>query len=217
MKIDKNTLYRLIILSIFVFAIFLRGFTVDLHRQIADGDEKTYEYAAKNLVKYRMFTADRDGSIYNGERKAEPASTIQIGYPIVITIIYAIFGEGKSFFVFGFQLALSIINMLLAFGIMKRCKCNKIAILIVLILYAVYPGFIYNINKMLTEPLFTTLLLLFSYFFMLAINSDKIICAFFSAIVLGMATFVRGLAFPYFFMCLYIFYFYVYNNKRKKF
>ena len=51
MKIDKNTLYRLIILSIFVFAIFLRGFTVDLHRQIADGDEKTYEYAAKNLVK----------------------------------------------------------------------------------------------------------------------------------------------------------------------
>lgn len=216
MKIDKNTLYRLIILSIFVFAIFLRGFTVDLHRQIADGDEKTYEYAAKNLVKYRMFTADRDGSIYNGERKAEPASTIQIGYPIVITIIYAIFGEGKSFFVFGFQLALSIINMLLAFGIMKRCKCNKIAILIVLILYAVYPGFIYNINKMLTEPLFTTLLLLFSYFFILAINSDKIICAFFSAIVLGMATFVRGLAFPYFFMCLYIFYFYVYNNKRKK-
>lgn len=104
MKIDKNTLYRLIILSIFVFAIFLRGFTVDLHRQIADGDEKTYEYAAKNLVKYRMFTADRDGSIYNGERKAEPASTIQIGYPIVITIIMQSLGKENLFLFLDFNL-----------------------------------------------------------------------------------------------------------------
>ncbi len=193
----KNILYYLLLIVILLAALFLRIEYVDFDRQILVGDETVYENGAENLIKYGMFTFDREGDIRAGEKEPMPSSALQIGYPVIISIIYLIFGHNEKY-VFVFQCILSIIDIILMYGIMRKCHCKRAWIIAALALTACYPGFIYNINRMLTEQVFKTLLLLFTFLICAALNSDQKLWYYaFSAIVLGAAVFVRGLAFPY--------------------
>lgn len=223
-KISKNTkkirggVFAGCIVIILLIAIFLRLSFVDFQREIVQGDETAYHYAAENLLKYGMFTIDRDGAVYQGKCDPEPTSALQIGYPLVLALLYTLF-EHSSQIVFIFQFILSIVDLLLLIFIMYRCRCKNWVICLVLLLAAIYPGFIYNINRMLTEQLFKTLLLGFaaSFLYALQVKSSRKKTMFYivSAIILGFAVFTRGLAFPFLFLVLFIIFFYdTFGNKK---
>ena len=105
--------------------------------------------------------------------------------------------------------------------IMQRVRCTRKAILIITFFAALYPGFIYNINRVLTENIFVTLLLCFVSLFSFSINYSgrkKYIHRggyALSAIFLGMATYIRGLAFPFLLLGLFIIICYELKDKWK--
>lgn len=203
-KDKKNFMFYLIFCLIVFGAILLRITTVDFDRPINAGDETAYENSAENLLKYGMFTSDRNGEIRSGIKDPEPASVLQIGYPVVISVIYSLFGHASKN-VFYFQFLLSILDILLIYAIMSSCNCKRKWMLLVLSLVACYPGFIYNINRMLTESLFKSLLLLFVFFICRALNAENKLKWYVSgAITCGAAVFVRGLALPFSFLIIFI-------------
>lgn len=205
-------------LIIFLLSICIRLSYVDFNRQIGNGDEAVYHYAAENLLKYGTFTLDRDGAVYTGIREPVPTSALQIGYPLVLALLYTLFGHDSQV-VFIFQFILSIVDLLLIAWIMHICKCKKWAICIATLLAGIYPGFIYNINRMLTEQLFKTLLLVFAALFLYALDIEnqrkKTILYITSSLILGFAVFTRGLAFPFLFLALFMIFFYDKSQYKK--
>lgn len=216
----KGRIFAVSFMCIFIISIWVRFMAVDFHREISlgGGDEAAYHYAAENLLKYGVFTIDRDGSVYQGINQPEPSSALQIGYPLVIALLYTLFGH-ETRVIFVFQFILSMMDLLLIAAIMYICNCRKWTVCFVTLLAGIYPGFIYNIDKMLTEQLFKTLLLIFAAAFLYALNTkhgrSKMIMYMISALVLGFAVFTRGLAFPFLFLALYMIYFYESMHRTK--
>lgn len=203
---------------VFLISIFIRLSYVDFNKQIGNGDEAAYHYAAENLLKYGTFTLDRDGSVYNEIQEPRPTSALQIGYPLVLALLYTLFGHDSKV-VFIFQFILSIVDLILMVWIMHICKCKKWAICLVTLLAGIYPGFIYNINLMLTEQLFKTLLLAFAAIFLYALGAKagrkKTLLYTISSVILGFAVFTRGLAFPFLFLVLFMIFFYDTSHHTK--
>lgn len=203
---------------VFLISIIIRLSFVDFNKQIGNGDEAAYHYAAENLLKYGTFTLDRDGSVYNGIQEPRPTSALQIGYPLVLALLYTLFGHDSKV-VFIFQFILSIVDLMLIMWIMHICKCKKWVICLVTLLAGLYPGFIYNINLMLTEQLFKTLLLAFASIFLYALDTKddrkKTILYIISSVILGFAVFTRGLAFPFLFLVLFMIFFYDTSHNTK--
>ncbi|MDY8095879.1 glycosyltransferase family 39 protein [Paenibacillus polymyxa] len=186
---------------------------MDTSREIIWGDETTYHYAAENLIKYRTLTYDINGDIYNGNNEATPTPKLQPGYPIYIALIYILFGHSTSAVLISHVL-LSIFSFWLIYRILTLLKIRKPFIMISLILAAVYPGFLYSIDRMLTEQLFTTLFLAFVYCFLKSRQTNNVIWLGISAALLTCASHVRALAFP--FAVVVIFFLIIYDQNNKK-
>lgn len=102
------------------------------------------------------------------------------------------------------------------YRIMYHCKCKKTCMLVALLLAASYPGFVFNLNRMLSEQTFETLLLLFVFFICKALNTrQKLKWYTLGAITCGAAVFVRGLAFPFAILVITIILFYETENKKR--
>lgn len=212
MNINKKWYLGAIIL-IFTIGIALRLVVPDTSRTIIIGDETSYNHAAKNLLKYGTITFDMNGDIFNGVSEVVPSSALQPGYPIYISIIYMLFGESTKTVLIS-QVILSIFSLWLIFRTLELLKLRKPYIVISLAIAAVYPAFIYNIDRMLTETLFTTLLLLFSYLFLRSLQTNNFILLGGSGIVLACATHVRALAFPFIVVVIFILIIYEKQNKK---
>lgn len=214
MKLYKHKVYLLTIFLILLFAFFLRIMCVDYNRTIPiGGDESAYDYAAKNIIKYSCFTNDRYGEIYRGEKDIVPTTSIQIGYPIYISFFYLFSNSTKIIFIS--QCILSMITILLVWRILENIKLNKKIIVLIILLFSIYPGNIYNINRLLTETLFTTLFTAFIYFYLYWIeHSQNHIYLFLASLFLTCSIFIRGTALPFLFLCcLHIL---IYYKKRIK-
>ncbi|MBO2944774.1 glycosyltransferase family 39 protein [Paenibacillus sp. F411] len=209
---NRKLLYIVCILLTFAIGIILRVVIPDTTRAIIVGDETTYNHAAENLVKHGTVTFDMNGDMFKGIREVVPTSALQPGYPIYISIIYVLFGHSTQA-VLTSQIFLSILSLWLIFKMLELINVRKPYIVISLALAAVYPGFLYNIDRMLTETLFTTLLLLFSYFFLRSLQSNNIILLGVSGMFLACATHVRALAFPFIIVAIFVLVIYEKRNK----
>lgn len=196
---DKK--YYLGIFLILILAIFLRLYYVDYNREITiGGDESAYSYSAKNIIKYHKITNDRYGEMYNGNEKPISTTNLQIGYPLYLAFFY-LFSDSNTI-IFISQCMMSLLNIILVWKIMDILKIKKKTILFILLLFAIYPGNIYNINRLLTENLFTTLFLIFIYFYLYWMEENKnYIYLFLASIFLTFSIFVRGTALPFLFLC----------------
>lgn len=209
----KNLIYYLILVLVFVSAIIMRFNIADTSREIIWGDETTYHYAAENLLKYGTLTFDINGDMFNGNTEVVPTPKLQPGYPVFIAIIYFLFGHStKSVLIV--QVLLSIISLFLIFKILELTKIKKVFGIISLTLAVIYPGLIYNIDRMLTEQVFMTLLIAFTYFFLKSLQNNNIYLLGLSAAILTCATHIRALAFP--FAAIAILFLLVYGTRNKK-
>ena len=209
----KRVLYISSLILIFTIAIILRVEIADTTREIIIGDETTYHHAAKNLIKHGTITFDMNGDIFHGKSEVIPTSKLQPGYPIYIALIYTLFGHTTNTVLIS-QIILSILSLWLIFKTLDLLKIRKLYIIISLILATIYPGFLYNIDRMLTEQLFTTLILSFAYFFLRSIQNNNVYLLGISGAFLTCATHVRALAFPFVVVAIFILFVYERQNKR---
>ncbi|MDQ0089964.1 hypothetical protein J2T12_003377 [Paenibacillus anaericanus] len=205
--------YHVCIICIFLVAIIIRIFTVDTTRQLRTGsDEFVYHYAAENLLKYGTLSYDRDGTMFNGTLEIQPTTVLSPGYPLFIAIIYSLFNNSTQAVII-IQLILSIICLWFIYKTLSILKLKKPYIIITLLLSSLYPGFLYNIDRMLTEQLFTTLFLIFVYCFLKGMQENSTIIIGISALFLSCATHVRALAFPFLLLaCLFLI---IYERQHK--
>lgn len=203
--LKQRNIYNICIICIFVLAVLLRMNIVDTSRELREGsDEYVYHYAAENLIKFGALSYDRDGGMFNETIQISPTTVIPPGYPVFVAIIYFLFNHSVQA-VLIIQFLLSIICLWIIYKMLVLIEIKKRYTILVLLLASVYPGFIYNIDRMLTEQLFTTCFVLYAYFFLNSIKKNSIFYLFISSLLLGLATHVRALAFPFLFLsCLFI-------------
>lgn len=212
----KSKFYNLnnfLIVTIFFLALFLRIYYFDTELVLFN-DENVYFNAGANLVEYGTLTSDRDGAINRGEKIAEPSSSIQPGYPLFIALINKIFGDNQEIV----RLANILISMLSLFFIFKIAKLIGLRypyIIIVLMLATLYPGFNFNTAKILTEHLFTLLLLGHTYYFVSYLKNEKVRNLIFSTLIISFAVFVRANAFPLLIMSILFLFIYQWKDIKK--
>jgi 4-amino-4-deoxy-L-arabinose transferase-like glycosyltransferase len=199
---------------IFSVAIGLRATVPNIDRQIVAGDEETYHFSALNLIHHHTFTRDVTGEMFNGKTEVTPTANLSPGFPIYIAAIYGIFGEDTKNVLLS-NIILSIISFWLIYRILKELRASPVGLMIALTVAAIYPGFLYNTDRMLTEQLFMTLFLWAIHLFLRGAEHQRPWVLAASGVVLAAATHVRAQAVP--FVVLGIVYLAIYKGNRPNF
>lgn len=199
---------------IFLVAIVLRTVVPNTERQIVAGDEETYHFSALNLVHHHTFTRDVTGGMFGGTVELVPTANLSPGFSFYIAAIYAVLGEDPSKILVS-NVVLSIISFWLIYRILRTLRASSIGLVTALGITAVYPGFLYNIDRMLTEQLFVALFLGATLLFLIGTERQKRGVLAASGIILAAATHVRAQAIP--FIALALIYLAVYANSRASF
>lgn len=195
MDAAKRWGYWLALAVVIVAAGWLRVAHTDTSREILVGDETTYWHAAKSIIDHGTLIRDVDGSQYRGEVPALPTAALSPGYPLFIAAIIKL-GGGVST-VLTANIALSVMTLLLMGLVMRQLKLGPVASIIALAAAAAYPGFVSNLDRMLTEQLFLTLFLGFVYCALRGMLGDRPWWTLAAAVMLGVATHVRAQALPF--------------------
>lgn len=197
---------------IFLIAIFLRVTVPNVDRQILPGDEATYNFSALSLIHHHTFTRDVTGKMFRGEIALNPTVNLSPGFPIYIAAIYKIFGEDTKNILIS-NIVLSILSFWLIYRILKILRVSQTGLVIALIITAVYPGFLYNLDRLLTEQLFMMLFLGAIYLFLAGTERQKVWVLAASGITFAAATHVRAQAVPL--AILAVVYLAVYTENRR--
>lgn len=161
MKINNN----IIIISIFILAIILRCYYFDVNQQIM-GDEGVYYYGALNLINHNTVTYDYVGNMYANRIDVVPSPSIIPGYIFFLALLYNLFGISIEIARY-INILLSVISLVYMYRIMCLLNIRVIFKNSILFLAAIYPGFIYNTQRILTENLFLLLLLMAVFYYLL--------------------------------------------------
>ena len=142
------------------------------------GDALTYHSIAKNLIEKRQFSL-RD----------EDSPTIRRAplYPILLACIYLIIGESLRVVYFVQLMMLILGGYILTCSISLLTQRKNIPIL-GLFLYCLYFPFLYYTSLILTEILFTTLMIIFSYYLIKSIQFENQKDLIKSGLILGLLT-----------------------------
>lgn len=192
----RSPQYRALIYIVFLVAITLRIAAPNIDRSIIVGDESTYNYSALSILKHKVFVREVTGELYRGELPIRPTSALSPGYPVYIALIYKVFGTAERN-IFVSHIVLSIVAFWLMYRILETLKVSRIGMLASLSVAAIYPGFLYNIDRMLTEHLYLTLFLAFIYLFLTGAFNRNLMRLASAGFVLGLATHVRAQAVPF--------------------
>lgn len=189
-------LYCFAIAATLILAATLRITSTDTSRAIVLGDETTYWYAGQSIANYGVLTREVDGAMFRGEVPLEPTLRLSPGYPVFIAALGSV-APGSTEAVLASNIVLSIASLVLMLLVMHRLNLKRWAICTVLALAAVYPGFIYNLDRMLTEQLFVALLLSFVWVALIGIQSGKLWPLMVAGMLLALTTHVRAQALPF--------------------
>jgi len=189
-------LYRFFVCMAFVLAIGLRISIPDTHRPMIPGDETTYHFSASNLLRHGTLTREVDGKMFRGEVPVVPTSALSPGYPLYIAAIYSM-TNSSTHAVLTSQVIMSIGVFALIFALMVELSAARWAIVMTLLMVAIYPGFLYNIDRMLTEQLFMLLFVGFSYAFVRGLRRESCWWLALAGITLGLSVHVRAQAIPF--------------------
>ncbi len=168
-------------------------------------DAATYSWPAWNLI---------NGNGYSMDKHPPYTPTAHRGptYPLFLSGIYLIFGR-NYLVVQLIQALIGAITCILVYVIAKRFFDHKIAITSALIV-AILPSLVYFTNHVITEVLFTFLLVILCYALMKAFETQKKSIFAIAGILLGISVLCRPemLLFP---LALFVGLFFIYKQRRK--
>ena len=189
---DKKIIFLIIFLSL-INSLFYNLF---FDNSILYADANEYDQIAKNILK-GYFSLDADHKIITMKR--EPL------YPLFISIIYYIFGE-KLFWIQFFQTFIFILTCIITYLFARDYFGRKIAI-ISAILISCLPTLANYSVYLLTENLFTLLLVLFLYLFVTALKKNSLLFFLISGFILGLSALTKAIMVPFvFFIFILIFF-----------
>lgn len=205
----------LILALILMSAIFVRFHVNDVSRQVSSGtDETAYWYAAQSLIKHDTLTSDRDGNVYRSMGDVKPTLSVSPGFPVYLSLLTRTFGPNTTV-VFVFNILLSVGTLLLLFLIIRQLDISDNIALIFTALASIYPGSVYNLDRILTETLFVFLLASFVYASLLGMRSQRARDFAIAGFILAVATHVRPIALP--FLLVAVTFFVITSPKEKWF
>jgi 4-amino-4-deoxy-L-arabinose transferase-like glycosyltransferase len=181
----KNPLFWVIIIAILMRIPFLFFVVAHPLMPYTSHDSVGYDAIARNLLKNGSF------SIYLQDPQVkDPVRTP--GYPFFLAGIYGIF-PNSAFFVVLLQIALDIgmVVLLFFFG---KALVHQIAGFIAALLYALHIHQILFTTQILTEVLFTTILILAIFGFLIFLRKVSTPVLYVSALCFGLAILVRPIA-----------------------
>ncbi len=180
-----------IIVGIFIVALLPRIYIAISSNQIPTSDAAYYDGLAKNIIEGKGFSVS-----------GKPTSFKEPFYSFFLASIYFIFGQSYAA-VRIIQAILGALTCVIIFLIAKRLFDNKAAIISALIA-CFYPAFIKITELMLTENLYTFLLILAVFFLLKYIQDKGYKNLVFCGAVLGIASLTRSVIalLPFFIIAL---------------
>lgn len=163
---------------IFLFQIGGTGFKII--------DERDYYHLGSSLLSGLGFAWGPD----------RPTSMRAPLYPGFLAVIWAIVGERSLLAIRLFQVVISLANVVLLYHVGQRLFSKKVG-LIAAAIFCFYPSFIAFNFLLLTEVLFTFLLTLFVFGYVVLVQTNKGKVALGLGIVLGLAALTRSILWPF--------------------
>ena len=166
------------------------------------GDANEYNLLAKNIIKgYFSLSVD---DIADLSMKREPL------YPFLLSLTYKIFGS-NSFFIHIIQIILFSGISLLTYLLSKEIFNHRVSLFSAL-LVSILPTLANYTSYLLTEVLFSFLLILFIYLITLAFKNNKIYLYCFAGSILGLGALTKAILTPVFIFIILIIFFYKIHN-----
>lgn len=191
----NRCLYFLVLVMVLCLAAYMRFTYTDLDRMPLPGDEYTYHNAAKSILAYGYMV--REPYITNGELSGLKGVTgLSPGYPVFLAAIYTLWGESFEH-VIVVQVVLSVLSLGLAVLILTQLKVRRMLVVLALALLSVYPAFLYNTDRLLTEHLFIFVMLGFVAAFISSLGTGRVWTTLLAAILVAYAIHVRAQALPF--------------------
>ncbi len=137
-----------------------------------------------------------------GYNDTVPNALITPGYPLFLSIIYAMSGYGQGSPLTAVRVVQALIGALtcLIVYLIARKLINRKCGIIAGFIYALYPPFIWSPTLILTETLYNFLFLLYIYLQILVLSSRSKAVSFSCGLTFAAAVMVRPLVFPLFFL-----------------
>lgn len=192
----KTAIYYFALALVLAIGVYLRIHVAHVGREIIPGDETTYHYAALDIIKYHTLTREISGDMYGGRTPVVPTSWLSPGYPIFIAAVYLLSGVSTKA-VLTAHVAMSVLWLFLILKLLDVVGVNRPGKLVSLSFVAVYPGFLYNTDRLLTEQLFVFLFTLYVYLFLKGWKQQRLALIVASGVVLACAGHVRAQAMPF--------------------
>jgi 4-amino-4-deoxy-L-arabinose transferase-like glycosyltransferase len=148
---------------------------------ISESDAPTYFVLADNLL-------SGIGYRYGGD--LPPTAKRTPGYPLMLAAVFKIFGRNFNA-VRGVQCGLDVLTTLLVFVLGVQLFQDKLAAILAALGYAVYPPALLSTTYIMTENLYTFLLVLFVVTCILAFRSKNLVTYAVAGIIFGLATLTR--------------------------
>jgi 4-amino-4-deoxy-L-arabinose transferase-like glycosyltransferase len=152
-----NPTNRKWLLAIIVIAAILRCGAMFFFHPSLVSDDRDYDRIARSIVRGEGYKLD-----------GKPTAYRLPGYPLVLAATYALFGDSKAPIRI-LQTASDLLSCLLLFGIGKKLFSEKVGFVAAAAL-ALFPIQILYVSQLMTETLFTTILLLIIW---LALREEK--------------------------------------------
>ncbi len=172
----------MLVLELVVATIILKRFGFDFYQ---GGDSPGYMLLAKNLVEHGTFS-------FSSSIPFKPVNFRTPGYPFFLAIIYLFFHSFVPAIFFGAVIAAFAAPLvyLIAREIFSESKAFAVGILTALEPMGLFLGV-----SILTEGIFTPVLLLFAYCFIRYLKTTKSFYLWYSGALLGAATLIRPIMF----------------------
>ena len=179
----------------------------DSSRLFFSSDAKEYNQIAVNLIENHIFSADSEAP-YRHEYSRPPL------YPFFIAMLYAILGKHPLVVVL-VQMIAGVFTVILLFRLGLRITGSEKLSFLASLLFALNPNVSFSSTQLLTETLFSFLLIGAFYFFTAYIQHRKTSSLLISGFALGLSTLTRVVSL-YLPILLVIFLVYLYRKEISK-
>ncbi|HEC83605.1 MAG TPA: phospholipid carrier-dependent glycosyltransferase [Firmicutes bacterium] len=150
-------------------------------RSLAESDAPTYYVLAENLL---------NGTGYRYGEDLQPTAKRTPGYPLLIAATFKVFGRNFNA-VRIVQCSLDVVTTSLIFCLTTLLFSSNLAGLLAALAYALYPPAIFSTTYIMTETLYTFLLVGFTVTLMVSILTSNRWLSLAAGILLGLATLTR--------------------------
>ena len=206
----KSAIEYILITAVIILALCLRIHSINTIQYKMEYDALNYhnmanQFLEKGFLGYPLWSLPKD----------MPNAYVTPGYPLFLSLIYKIVGNGQELGIMAVkfvQAILSTLSVLIIYLIGKRIKSPIVGI-IAAVMASIYPTFLVVTAYHLTETLYLFVFLLYLYLQIISNQKNSKLLNFITGIIFGAAVLVRPTVFPLF-IVVYLFEYFINKNKK---